>query len=93
MKNTTRKNTIRKNETNRNMNRNNHCQNSQPYMCSLPLHQHRHETCSSQRCLLHSHSLVCTKNHLFILGIGPICDKELYFIFRSYQSGHKFVLC
>ena len=24
-----------------------------------------------------SHSLVCSKKHLFIVGLGPICDKEL----------------
>ena len=40
-------------------------------------------TCSSPRCPLLSHSLVCSKNHLFIVGIGPICDKEISFIFRS----------
>ena len=32
---------------------------------------------------LHSHSLVCIENHLFILGIGPILNEELKFIFRS----------
>ena len=43
-------------------------------------------TCSSQRCPLRSHSLVCIENHLFILGIGPILNKELEFIFRSDRS-------
>ena len=32
-------------------------------------------------CPLRSHALVCTKNYLFIVGIWPICDKELIFIF------------
>ena len=35
------------------------------------------KTCSSPRSPLRSHSMVCSKNHLFIVGIGPICDKEL----------------
>ena len=34
-------------------------------------------TCSSPRRHLCSHSLICIKNHLFIVGIGPIRDKEL----------------
>ena len=34
-------------------------------------------TCSIPRCPLRSHSLVCIENHLFIVGIGPILDKEL----------------
>ena len=34
-------------------------------------------TCSSPRCPLRSHSPVCRKNHLFIVGMGPIFDKEL----------------
>ena len=33
------------------------------------------------RCPLRSHSMVCIKNHLFIVGIGPILNKELEFIF------------
>ena len=33
--------------------------------------------CSIQRRPLHSYSLVCSKKYLFILGIRPICDKEL----------------
>ena len=34
-------------------------------------------TCSIPRCPLCYHSLVCSDNHLFIVGIGPIRDKEL----------------
>ena len=34
-------------------------------------------TCSSPRRPLCSHSLVCSENYLFILGIGLIFDKEL----------------
>ena len=33
--------------------------------------------CSSPRRPLLFHSLVCSKNYLFIVGIGPIFDKEL----------------
>ena len=33
-------------------------------------------TCSSPRCPLHSHYLVCTENHLFIVGIGPILNNR-----------------
>ena len=43
--------------------------------CNGPL------TWSIPRHPLRSHSMVCSKNHLFIVGIGPICDKELEFIF------------
>ena len=43
-------------------------------------------TGSSPRFPLRSHSLVCIKNHLFILGIGPILDKVLEFIYRSDHS-------
>ena len=45
-----------------------------------------HYTCSSPRCPLRSHSLVCIKNHLFIVVIGPIINKELELIFRSDRS-------
>ena len=45
-----------------------------------------HMTCSSPRYPLRSHSLVCIENHLFIVGIGPILNKELGFIFRSDRS-------
>ena len=34
-------------------------------------------TCSSPRRPLLFHSLICTEKHLFIVGIGPIRDKEL----------------
>ena len=46
----------------------------------------RYMTCSIPRCTLHSHYLVCIENHLFILGIGPILNKELKFIFLSDGS-------
>ena len=38
-------------------------------------------TWSRPRCPLCSHSLVCIENHLFILGIGLILNKEIKFIF------------
>ena len=34
-------------------------------------------TCSSPRCPVPSHSLVCSENSLLIIGIGPILNKEL----------------
>ena len=34
-------------------------------------------TFSNPRRSLHSHSLVCSKNYLFKIGIGPIRDEEL----------------
>ena len=40
-------------------------------------------TGSSPTFLLQSNSLVCIKNYLFIVGIGPIINKELEFIYRS----------
>ena len=40
-------------------------------------------TCSSPRCPLPSHSLVCIENRLFIVGIGAILNKDLEFIFLS----------
>ena len=43
-------------------------------------------TWSGPRCPLGSHSLVCIENHLIIVGIGPILNKELEFIFRSDRS-------
>ena len=49
----------------------------------LPIFAGRLGTCSSPICPLRSHSLVCIENHLFIVGIGPILNKELEFIFRS----------
>ena len=36
-----------------------------------------HMTWSSPRRPLCSHSMVCSENHLFIVRIGPIRDKEL----------------
>ena len=44
---------------------------------SLENHNGIYMTWSSLRCPLLSHSLVCIKNNLFIVGIGPIFDKEL----------------
>ena len=38
-------------------------------------------TCSSPRRPLYSHSLVCSEDYLFIVGIGPIRDKNLTCIF------------
>ena len=38
---------------------------------------------SSPRCPLRYHSLVCIKNYLFILRIGPILSKGLEFMYRS----------
>ena len=38
-------------------------------------------TFSSPRRTLFSHSLVCSKNYLFIVVIGPISDKDLYLFF------------
>ena len=43
-------------------------------------------TWSIPRCPLRSHSLVCIENHLFIVGIGPIINKYLEFIFWSDRS-------
>ena len=42
-------------------------------------------TWSRPRCHLRSHSPVCIKNHLFIVGIGPILNKELEFIFLIWS--------
>ena len=38
---------------------------------------------SIPRCHLKSNSLVCIENHLFIVGIGPILNKGLGFIYQS----------
>ena len=46
---------------------------------------------SSPRCHLQYHYLVCLENHLFIVGIEPIFNKELEFIFRSDFSDHMCV--
>ena len=48
--------------------------------------------CYSRRYPLFSHSLVCIKNHLFIVGIGLICDKEHQFIYPSDQYDRTCVL-
>ena len=50
-----------------------------------------HMTGSIPRCPLLSHSLVCTENHLFIVKIGPILNKDLEFIFRSDCSDCTYV--
>ena len=50
-----------------------------------------HKTCSSPRCPLRSHSLVCIEKHLFIVGIRPILNKELKLIFRSDCSDRTYV--
>ena len=39
---------------------------------------------SSPKFPIQSHALVCIKNYLFIVVIGPICDKELVFIFDMF---------
>ena len=49
-------------------------------------------TCSIPIFPLRSHSLVCIENHLFIVGIGTILNKELEFIFRSDRSDHTVML-
>ena len=59
----------------------------QDILCGVNLHM----TCSSPRCTIRSHSLVCIKNHLFIVGIGTILNKELELIFRSDRSDHMCV--
>ena len=41
---------------------------------------HLYLTCSSPRRAVHSHSLVCSKNSLLIVGIGTILNKELELI-------------
>ena len=44
------------------------------------------KTCSSPRRAVRSHSLVCSKKSILIVGIGPILNKELELIFRSDRS-------
>ena len=46
------------------------------YVCAL-----FYVTYSSPRCPLRSYSLECIKNHFYIVGIGPILNKELELIF------------
>ena len=43
-------------------------------------------TGSRPRCPLRYHSLVCIKNHLFIVGIEPNFNKDLEFIYQSDRS-------
>ena len=43
----------------------------------------KYKTCSSPRRAVRSNSLVCSKNSLLIVGIGPILNKEIELIFRS----------
>ena len=40
------------------------------------------KTCSGPRRAVRSHSLVCSKNSLLIIGIGPILNKELELVRR-----------
>ena len=47
------------------------------YMWQRALCMPPYATCSIPRCPFGYHSLVCSENHLFIVGIRPICDKEL----------------
>ena len=42
---------------------------------------------------LQSHYLVCIKNHWFMVGIWPILNKEIEFIYRSYCSDCTYVYC
>ena len=59
------------------------------YLCCNNAGEHQsnlQRTCSSPRFPLRSHYMVCIKNHLFIVGIGPILNTELKFIFRSDRS-------
>ena len=39
-------------------------------------------TGSSSICHLRSHTLVCIENHLLVVGIGPILNKEMNSIYR-----------
>ena len=39
---------------------------------------------SSPKISLQSHSLVCLKNYLFIVGIGPVHDKISYVFFYMF---------
>ena len=60
---------------------NTHFQNSSMY----------HNTWSSPRCPLRSHSLLHSKNNSYSVGIGPIRDVELTWIFWSFF--YPFVRC
>ena len=48
-------------------------------------------TGSRQRCPLQSHSLVCIENYLIIVGIEPILNKELRFIYRYDRNDRTYV--
>ena len=48
-------------------------------------------TCSNPICTLRSHSLVYIQNNLFIIGIGPIINKEIKFIYRPDRSDCTYV--
>ena len=50
-----------------------------------------HKTGSRPIFSLRSNSLVCIENHLFIVGIEPILNKELEFIFWSDRSNRTCV--
>ena len=50
-------------------------------------------TGSNPRCPIQSHSLACIENHLFIVEIGQILNKELEFIYRSDRSDRTYVYC
>ena len=46
---------------------------------------------SSQIFTLRSHSMVCIENHIFIVGIGTILNKELKFIYQYDCSDRTYV--
>ena len=46
-----------------------------------------YQTCFNPICLVCHHSLVCSKICFQIVGIGPICVKEIYFLFFD-QTDH-----
>ena len=45
--------------------------------------KHFYKTWSIPICSLRSHFLVCIKTRFYIVGIGPIFNKEFEFIFKS----------
>ena len=53
------------------------CTDSATLSSGITIREVRYLTWSSPRCPLRSHSMVCIKKHLFIVGIGPILNKEL----------------
>ena len=66
-----------------------------PFLFTFSFLCHCHKmitrTWYSPRCPLRSHSLLCIESRLFIVGIGPILNKELKFIFRSEFSDCMYV--